>query len=158
MVFFAGIWRKLLPFFKSVPLNFSICEGSCKNKKYLHIGQKLHYLGIFGLEFENTIVIFDINALEFSNCNVWCKIKTLKFTTKNIWFVYFWAGIWKYFYHIWNQRPRVCLVAKFDAKIRILKFRTENAWFRYFWARNLTIVIFEISTLEFAYLQNFVKK
>ena len=34
-------------------------------KKYIYFGQKLPYLGNFGLEFEKTIVIFEINALEF---------------------------------------------------------------------------------------------
>ena len=56
-----------------------------------------------------------------------------KFVTKNARFAYFWAGIWKYYYHIWNQRPRICLVAKFGGKIKILKFGTKNAWFGYLW-------------------------
>ena len=43
----------------------SICKVPCKNKKYLHLGQKLLYLGIFGLEFEKAIVIFEINAVKF---------------------------------------------------------------------------------------------
>ena len=34
---------------------------------------KMPYLGIFGLEFENIIVIFEINALEFVYCRLWCK-------------------------------------------------------------------------------------
>ena len=40
------------------------------------------------------------------------------------------------------------------------KFGTKSALFRYFWARILkkTIVIFEISTFELVWLQNFVKK
>ena len=39
------------------------------------------------------------------------------------------------------------------------KFETKYALFGYFWARSLkTIVVFEISTLIFIYLQNFVKK
>ena len=29
------------------------------------MGQKMHYLSIWGLEFENNIVIFKISALEF---------------------------------------------------------------------------------------------
>ena len=62
-LFFAGIWKKLLPFSKSVSLNFSIWKDSWKNKKHLHLGQKLLYLGILGLEFEKIIVIFEINAL-----------------------------------------------------------------------------------------------
>ena len=40
-------------------------EASCKIKKYLHSGQKMLYLGVFGLEFEKAIVIFEINALKF---------------------------------------------------------------------------------------------
>ena len=41
----------------------------------------------------------------------------------------FGAGIWKYYCHVSNQRPRICLVAKFVAKIKILKFRSKNALF-----------------------------
>ena len=63
-------------------LDFSICEDSCKDKKYLYLGQKLLYVCIFGLEFEKAIVIFEINASNLSNCIVWCKIKILKFGTK----------------------------------------------------------------------------
>ena len=48
--------------------------------------------------------------------------------------MYFWTGIWKYYCHILNQRPRICLVEKFVAKIKIIKFRTKNALFGYFWA------------------------
>ena len=32
---------------------------------YLNLGQKLLCLGIFGLEFEKTIVLFEINVHEF---------------------------------------------------------------------------------------------
>ena len=53
--------KKLLPFSKSVPLNFSICEVSRKNFKYLH----LLYLGISGLWFEKAIVIIGINILDY---------------------------------------------------------------------------------------------
>ena len=57
-----------------------------------------------------------------------------KFGTKNAWFMYFWAGIWKQYCHIWNQYPRICLVAKFSKKAKKPKFGTKNAWFMYFWA------------------------
>ena len=43
--------------------------------------------------------------------------------------MYFGAGIWKYYCHVSNQRPRIWLVAKFVAKIKILKFRSKNALF-----------------------------
>ena len=40
-----------------------------------------------------------------------------------------------------------------------LKFGTQNALLVYFWERNLkNIAIFEMSTLEFVYLQNFANK
>ena len=48
--------------------------------------------------------------------------------------MYFWAGIWKYYCHVSNQRPRIFLIPKFGAKIKILKFRTKNVLFEYFWA------------------------
>ena len=57
--------KKTIVIFKAVPSNFSICEFSRKIKKYLHLGQIVLYFGNFGLEFEKTIVIFEINALEF---------------------------------------------------------------------------------------------
>ena len=87
--------------------------------------------GIFGLEFEKAHLKSTPSNL--SGCKVWCKKKILKFGTKNALFGYFWAGIWKYYCHVSNQCPRICLVAKSGAKIRILKFRTENALFGYFW-------------------------
>ena len=44
----------------------------------------------------------------------------------------FWAGIWKYYCHIWNQCPRIYIIAKIVAKIRILKLWTKNVLFGYF--------------------------
>ena len=59
--------------------------------------------------------------------------------------------------HIPNQTPPNCLIAKFCAKI--LKFGTKNALFGYFGLRFWkTVVISEVSTLEFALLQSFLKK
>ena len=68
------------------------------------------------------------------------------------------AGMLKNYSHISNKRPPNCVIAKFSAKIRILKFRTKKylkCFAQQLWK---TIVIFEISTLEFALLQSFVKK
>ena len=41
------------------------CIILLKNKKCLNLGPKMHYLGIFGLEFSKTIVIFEISTLIF---------------------------------------------------------------------------------------------
>ena len=41
----------------------------------------------------------------------------------------------KKYFHIWNQRPWICLCAKLGAKIKIFKIGIKNVWFHYFWAR-----------------------
>ena len=46
------------------PQIFSLCEVSCKTKKYLHLRQKKFYLDNFGLQFEKAILIFQINSLK----------------------------------------------------------------------------------------------
>ena len=144
------------------------------------------YLDIFGLEFENNIIMFETNTSNLSTCKISRKKqKCLNLGPKILPCVpYFWGGIWKYYCHIWNLRSRICLVAKFGAKLKIHKFWTKNAlgffglefknnnvitlefvWFGKFREKKKmsklpylgifglklwkTIVIFEISTLEF---------
>ena len=101
-----------------------------------------------------------------------------KFGTQNAWFEYLWAGIWKQHCHIWNQHPWIYVIAKFDGK-KMPKFVTKNALHGYFWPKipylgifdqkcliwvfsgnnfKNTIVIFEISTLKFVFLQNLTEK
>ena len=70
-----------------------------------------------------------------------------------------WAGMLKNYGHICNQRPSICLIAKFCAKISILKFGTKNALFGCFGQQfRKTIAIFAVSVLEFALLQSLVQK
>ena len=59
------------------------------------------YLGTFGLQFENNIVIFEINALEFVYLQTFAekKAKMLKFGIKNALFGYFLARNCD----VWNQ-------------------------------------------------------
>ena len=59
--------------------------------------------------------------------------KRPKFWTKNALFRYFWAGVWKSYCHIWNQRPWVTLIMTFRKKK--FRFGTKNPLFGYFWAR-----------------------
>ena len=59
-----------------------------------------------------------------------------KFRTKNVLFGYFWTNIQKNC-HIWNQHPRICLIAKFCEEAKMPKFKTRNALFGCFWARVL---------------------
>ena len=48
------------------------------------------------------------------------------FETKNAVFGYFWTGILKTYRHILNQRPRVCLIAKFCAKTKNFKMWNQK--------------------------------
>ena len=96
---------------------------------------KMPYLGIFDQEFQKNFAIFEISALKLALLqNLVQKIKILKFGTKNALFGYFWARIWKWYCHIWNQHPRICLIAKFCKKTKTPKFGTKNALLGYFWA------------------------
>ena len=61
--FWARVLKILLSYLKSASSNLSICKISWK--KYLNLGQKMPDLGIFGLEFENNFVIFEIRTLKF---------------------------------------------------------------------------------------------
>ena len=144
--------QKLLSNFESAPSNLWNYKVSSKTKtkkicyisnkrppncliaKYrakvriLKFGTKKALLKYFGQQFWKTIVIFEISTLEFALLQSFVqKIKILKFGKK------FGTGTWKYCCHIWNQRPQICLAAKFGAKVKILKFETKNTWFGYFW-------------------------
>ena len=55
--FCARILKKLLPYLKSAPLKLSNCKILQKNKKFLNLGPKMPYLGIFWLEFFYKIYI-----------------------------------------------------------------------------------------------------
>ena len=81
-----------------------------------------------------------------------------KFRSKNTLFSNFSLGTPKNFYRVGNQHHRICLTTKFGRKTKIPKFGTKNALFVRFWAKYFKkIAIFEINTLDFVYLQNFVK-
>ena len=46
-------------------LRICLIANSGKKQKCLNLGAKIFYLGIFGLEYENNIVIFEISTFEF---------------------------------------------------------------------------------------------
>ena len=107
------------------------------------------------------------------NCDIWnqrpqiCqflnfreKTKMSKFKLKNAFLGYFWAKIIKKYSRIWNQHPQIPIFAKFGKKAKILKLCTKKALFEFFWGGifEKAILIFEISTLRFAYFQNLTKK
>ena len=50
---------------KSTPLEIALLQNFAKKQKCLNLGPKMPDLGIFGLEFENNIAIFEITTLKF---------------------------------------------------------------------------------------------
>ena len=56
---------KLLSYLKLASSNLSNCIISGKKQKCLNLGPKMPYLSIFGIEFQKTIVIFEISTVEF---------------------------------------------------------------------------------------------
>ena len=64
-VFLGKIFRKTIVIFKTSTLKFVYLQNFTKKQKCLNLGPKMSGLCIFRLEFENNIVIFEINTLEF---------------------------------------------------------------------------------------------
>ena len=64
-VFLGKNFRKTIVRSEIDTLKFVYLQNFKKKQKCLNSGPKLPALGIFGLEFENNSVIFEISALEF---------------------------------------------------------------------------------------------
>ena len=90
----------------------------------------MSYLSVLGSNFEKPLSYLKSAHSNLPCCKVSCKKKKLF-----VRFLYVGAGIWKYCCHIWNQRPRICLAAKFGAKITILRLPE----FGYFWSESWNI-------------------
>ena len=149
--FSARIWKILLSYLKSACSSLSISK----------IGPKTPGFGIFGLEFENNFVIFEINLLKIVSLqNLAQKIKILHMVPKMAYlgfllrkmghFGLFWEKLWRTFCHIWNQHPQICLFAKFHEKTVMPKIWPEMPDLSVFGLKfKNNTVIFEISTLKF---------
>ena len=60
------------------------------------------------------------------------KTKMPKFGTKKASFGYFWGGFWKQYCHIWNQHPRIFLIAKFHGKTKCLNLGSKMPYLSIF--------------------------
>ena len=63
-VFYEWNLKKILSYLKSASSNLSNYKNLGKNEN-TYLDPKISYLGIFGLQFENEIAIFEINILKF---------------------------------------------------------------------------------------------
>ena len=131
---------------KSASSNLLTCNVSSENKETSNLGPKIPYLGIFWLQFNKI-------CCQIFNQYSWSRSKKLgiKYAVLRLW-----AGMFKNYYHICNQHPPICLIAKFRAS---LKFGTTNALFgcfgEQFWN---TTVIFPISALKFVLQKSLVQE
>ena len=130
-------------------LRISVIVKFCEETKIPKFGTKNDLLGIF--DQECVIWVFLGKNVLKNYCHIWnqcpqiclfekfhAKTKMPKFGTKNTLFGYFWAGIWKRYYHIWNQHSRrICLIAKYREIMKTPKIGIKSALFGYFWARIL---------------------
>ena len=66
LVFLHWNLKKLLSYLKLAPQNLPNCKISRKKQKCLNLGPKVFNSGIFGLELEKNIVIFEISILGFA--------------------------------------------------------------------------------------------
>ena len=116
----------------------------------IYLGQKLVYLGIFGLK-----SYMRSAPSNLPNCKVWCKITILKFGTILI----------CVFLGVEFENTIVILETNTSnlsnckiSRTRMPKFGTKNAWFEYFRAGIWKgFVIFEICVLDFVLLQSWFK-
>ena len=106
-----------------------------KRQKCLNLGLKIPYLHIFGIEFQKTIVIFEISTKICQFAKFHEIMKMFNFRTKNTLIGGFWPGTLKNQCHIWNQHLRVFLISKFREETKMPKCGTKNAVLRYIWAR-----------------------
>ena len=86
--------------------------------------------GIFWQEFRKSYCDLKSAPSNLPICKISQKKKTkmAEFGTRNAWFMYFLAGIWKQYCHIWNQHPWIRLVAKFCEKTKCLNLRQKMGY------------------------------
>ena len=116
-----------------------------KKQKWLNFEPKMPDLRIFGLEFENNVVICEISTLKLvqlknfvkkQKClNLGPKMPDLSIFAKKALFVYFLDRILENYFHISNQHLRNFVIEKFCEVTKMLKFGTKNVFFMYFSSR-----------------------
>ena len=98
--------------------------------EFLNLEPKISYLGVLGTNFGEPLWYLKTSPSNLLHC---------KACGKNFVHGYFWARITKNYSHIWNQNPRICIIAKFYKDSKMSWFGSKNALFRYFEARTWKI-------------------
>ena len=122
---FGYFWARILKHYCHIWNQYSriclIAKFLQKNKNAKIWDQKclISYLAIFGLEFEKTVVIFEISTPEFVKKQNFVKNekwKCLNLGPKMPYLGIFGLEVLKNYCHIWNQHPWIYLTAKFCEK------------------------------------------
>ena len=87
-----------------------------------------------------------------SNCKILEKKNNLSFGPKTAYLDIFGLEFYKYNCHISNELSQVCVIANFCRKKQTIKVFDQKCYILVFlgWNFKKAIVIFEISTLDFA--------
>ena len=132
--FSARIWKMLLSYLKwaSSSLAFSKIGPKTLDFWYFWVGIWRLFCYIWNQSPRNCLIA------KFGTKNEKPKYGTKNalfglFWPKIRYFGLFWEVLWKFFSHIWNQHPQICLFAKFHEKNGNAWIWTRNAWFGCFW-------------------------
>ena len=108
--------------FEISTLKFFWLQNFAKKEKCLNLGPTMPYLGTFEQKiWKKTLSCWIKSApSHLHDWKILQKPKMQKFGTKYSLIGYFCARISKKYYHIWNQLPRTCLIAKFCKKKKSL--------------------------------------
>ena len=125
------MFQKLLSYLKSGASNFRNSKGLQKKLKFLKLGQKIRYLGIFGVEFEKNYCLIwnqhpEIFLIEKCLKKKW---KYLNFELKMPYLGSFGANFPKNNTLVWNQHTEICQFGKFRKKTMMSKVVIKNVLF-----------------------------
>ena len=145
--FWTGIRKSHCHIWNQHP-EFVYLQNFVKKRKCLYLEPTI---SVF-LGWNSKILLSYLKSASSNFSCIWCKKNSLSLGPKML-------EILKDYCHIWNQHPQICQTAKFLEKMKMSKFGTKNALFGIFWLEfENNILIFEISTLNFIKLQNFLEK
>ena len=131
-VYFWAANRKLFCHIWNQEPRICVTEKFHEKTETPKFGNKNALFWRFGQQCWKAIVIFEISNLEFSLLQSFVqKLNIIRFGNKS---ANFGARILKYYCHIWNQRPRICLLTNLEANTKIFKFGTKTALFEYFFS------------------------
>ena len=121
--------------FEISTLKFAQLQNFKKKQKWLNLGPKMPYLGMFRINFKILLLYLKSAPSSLSSWKVSRKNKNAKFWDQKclIWVFLGWSL--KIILSYLRSAPRICLIVKFGEKIKMPNFGTENTLYGYFQVR-----------------------